>query len=215
MRLWAKGGRLGAESGAGACCKIKLAIRRKDGKIVEPSLVVMFRLGIPSLISTSPLCGISLLLLLTSCGAGSDFGESSSTGGSVGPRVSVLASSLPTPYNSLPAPAEGGACSVDLAPSQSADQLGVSGWAIVDAKNGDVPDQIFLKVESFGRLQYASPERTERPDVSAYFKNKKLSSSGFVKVLPVPRSSRPVKISAIMAFRDALYECATSLTVNS
>lgn len=153
----------------------------------------------------------AMLIVLSSCT--SQTAPSPKETKAAKPAISVLTDALPSPYNTYPKLAKGGACSIDRAPDQAENNVGVSGWAIIDAKKGDVPDKIILRVESKGSVKYAIPEQTIRSDVGTYFNNPKLSKSGFVQVLPVLKSERPATISALLVFNQGIYECPTNLVI--
>lgn len=164
----------------------------------------------------NPILGSALLILLASCNAQSPSTDGASHTKSISIKPSVLlTSTLPSPYNTYPAPVPGGACAVDRGPDQSENEAGVSGWGIIDAKNGDVPDMIILKVDSKAGIQYSVPKQDVRPDVSKYFNNPRLANSGFVGVLPIPKSNRPAIVSALLAFKGRLFECPKKLEIPS
>lgn len=131
------------------------------------------------------------------------------------PSASVLLASIPAPYSGYGAPVDGGGCAFEKLASTAGNEVGVAGWAFIDAKTGALAERIILKIESSGSVKYALPRGTERPDVAAYFKNPKLVNSGFEQALPLSKGQRPAVVSVLLPFDGKLFQCGTKLRVEA
>lgn len=129
------------------------------------------------------------------------------------PSAPVLLASLPAPYSGYGAPVDGGGCAFEKLASTAGNEVGIAGWAFIDAKTGALAERIILKVDSSGSVKYVLPKGTERPDVADYFKNPKLVNSGFEQALPLPKDQRPAVISVLLPFDGKLFQCGTELRI--
>lgn len=160
------------------------------------------------------------LLSLSACGG--NFGklvqgdDSAPANNSSAPSAaSVLLADIPAPYNGYGAPVDGGGCAFEKLASTEGKEVGVAGWAFIDAKTGALAERIILKVEANGSVSFVLPRGTERPDVADYFKNPRLVSSGFEQALPLPKDKRPALVSVLLPFDGKLFECGNKLRIEA
>lgn len=159
----------------------------------------------------------ALLLTLGACSGTSNVGRLVNSSPSPetqapAPRP-TLSATLPSPYNTYTPPLNGGVCGFEKVVNPGANDVGIAGWAIIDAKTGALPEQIILAVDSAGTTQYSTANRTRRADVADFFKNPKLAESGFEVVLPIPKTKRPILVTAILAYDGKLFQCDEKLKV--
>ena len=101
-----------------------------------------------------------------------------------------------------------GSCNID-AQKRDGDVVEVSGWVFGNLK--DAPIGYALKVETQGNSKsYYSNDFVERPDVAAFFKNPKLSKTGFTAKIPSNDSPAGSKLLLVAETDKKNYLCRES-----
>lgn len=126
----------------------------------------------------------------------------------------TLAKELPSDYKSWPEAAAVGACSIDPARINSDGSVGLTGWGIINAATGEVPENFLLEIEKDGSTYYVVTTTTERKDVATKLNNPALLRSGFSATLPPDSLKAPYTVTARLGFQQKFFPCEHKLQVN-
>lgn len=156
--------------------------------------------------------GAILLTFLTSCSSQLDVNPVDQQQRAASPQAvkpeSGFLNSLPAPYANWGEPLVGGACGFDPIAASNQAKTPISGWALIDAKAGAVPEKIILRLDQPGAAKYTVLQPSSRPDVVKFFKNQALLKTGFYVEIPSPVLKTTTSVTALQAFQGKLYMCA-------
>lgn len=86
--------------------------------------------------------------------------------------------------------------------------LFVEGWLAVSAKDGIVPDDVFVTLkDSSGRIKYISTRRTPRNDVKEYFKHPAMPDVGYTTTVEVTGLKGEYVLGLAMGYKGKLQQC--------
>lgn len=154
------------------------------------------------------------LLALGACSRPADAPQQQAQPPATAPSTAaLLAKELPAEYKSWPQEAAVGACSIDPARLNSDGSIGLTGWGIINATSGEVPDNFILEIDKDGSRYYVTASGIDRQDVAAKLNNPALLRSGFTATLPPDSLKAPFTVTARLGFQKKFFPCEHKLVV--
>jgi hypothetical protein len=91
---------------------------------------------------------------------------------------------------------------------QISGSLNIDGWLAVSAKDGVVPDDVYITLQSSeGTKKYAKPERVARKDVNKYFKQPNMAKIGFTISINVADLNGEYTLGLARGYKGDLVQC--------
>lgn len=129
-------------------------------------------------------------------------------GGAGGGSDSSLPSELPSKYKAWPRQRmEVTACSFDPARPKPDESLDVTGWGVIEASAGVVPEAFILEINKNGSNYYLEVDKVDRDDIASRLDNPALLRSGFKYNLSLKSISAPFTATMLMAFDNRIFPC--------
>jgi hypothetical protein len=148
------------------------------------------------------------LLALTGCSQPAGAPKDQSSGGTSGaPAASSLPTELPSQVKSWPQAVQISACNMDAVRTNADGSMDVSGWGVINAAKGEVPETFILKIEKDGATYYLATNRADRKDIATKLSNPALIRSGFSVTLPANSIKPPFTVGVILGFQSKLFPC--------
>ena len=122
--------------------------------------------------------------------------------------ATAVSDKFPAAYASLPKK-KGGACGFDQSKIVSDLRL-ISGWGIISAKDGAVPEAIVVGIISADGEKFVTTTKQKRDDVAKYFKNPGLLESGFNALVSKTDGPMRAKVNIYQVYQGSVYACAQS-----
>lgn len=145
------------------------------------------------------------LLALSACSQPAGAPKDQSSGA---PAASTLPTELPSQVKSWPQAVQISACNMDAVRTNADGSMDVSGWGVINAAKGEVPETFILKIEKDGATYYVATNRADRKDIATKLNNPALIRSGFSVTLPADSIKPPFTVGAILGFQSKLFPCA-------
>lgn len=151
-------------------------------------------------------------LVLSSCSQ--PFGSQSQNSVTNSPTP-TLPTSLPLEFKRWPRQSvQITACGFDRVPLNSNGINRFSGWGIIDAKAGVVPEAFIVEFEKNGKTYYQTTAKSERRDIASKLGNPSLLSSGFNLEVKSESITPPYTAAILLAFDKRIFACEYKNQVN-
>jgi hypothetical protein len=86
--------------------------------------------------------------------------------------------------------------------------LSVDGWMAISAKDGIVPDAVYVTLsDENGKRIYIKARRTPRPDVKEYYKQPGMPDPGYTAFIDVSTLSGKYTLGLSRIYKGALESC--------
>lgn len=135
-------------------------------------------------------------------------GSTSGTGSGATSAASALPSELPAKFASWsPQSTQITACAFDPVTKSPDGTIKISGWGIIEAAAGVVPEAFILKIDKDGSEYYQTTQPLERKDLVTKFGKPTLARGGFQATLSASEVKPPFTATMILAFDKRLFNC--------
>ena len=124
-----------------------------------------------------------------------------------------LPTEMPAPYRTWARSTTVSACGFDPARNGPEGSSNLSGWAVINAATGEVPEAFILQIEQGGTTYYIPTKPADRKDIATRLKNPSLIRSGFTATLQPKSIKPPFSATMLLAFQKKLFPCGYNITV--
>lgn len=142
---------------------------------------------------------LAAAMLLSSCGQTQPKGAT--------PPAPTLPTQLPDQYKDFKQDTAITACGFDAWKTKSDKSVELSGWGVIEAAAGVVPDLFIVKIEKDGKNYFMPASNSPRPDIASKLNNPALLRSGFTLSVPSSSISMPYTASTVLVFDNRLIPC--------
>ncbi len=132
------------------------------------------------------------------------------------PKASTTASlptEMPAPYRTWARSTTVSACGFDPVRNGPEGNRNLSGWAVINAATGEVPEAFILQIEQGSTTYYIPTKPADRKDIATRLKNPSLIRSGFTATLQPKSIKPPFSATMLLAFQKKLFPCGYNTTV--
>ena len=151
---------------------------------------------------------VASLLALSACSQPSNTAKNPSTEPqSQDSPATSLPTEIPAPYSSLPRATTVSACNFDPVRSGPEGNVNLSGWAVINAATGEVPEAIILQIEKNGNSYYVPTKQADRKDIASRLNNPALIRSGFTSTILSGSIKPPFSATMLLVFQKKLLPC--------